>query len=173
MIKHTDGNIMPLLDMILDSGIDCLDPIDPIAGMDIAKMKRDYGHRVALKGNVDCAHTLTFGSEADTVRETKEVIRKAAGGGGLILSSSNSIHSAVKPGNYLAMWNAIRMYGKYPHLAGHLGRRRHGKYVCLRTQSRPGLPVVQRLPCRLEPPTCKPSALQAQVEISDYTSEAP
>lgn len=114
VIKHTDGNIMALLDMILDSGIDCLDPIDPVAGMDIERMKRDYGGRVALKGNVDCAHTLTFGNEEDTVRETKEVIRKAAGGGGLILSSSNSIHSSVKPGNYLAMWNAIRMYGKYP-----------------------------------------------------------
>ena len=40
--------------------------------------------------------------------------RKAAHGGGLILSSGNSIHSSVKPGNYLAMWNAIRMYGRYP-----------------------------------------------------------
>jgi len=114
VIKHTDGNIMPLLDMILDAGIDCLDPIDPIAKLDIEALKRQYGHRVALKGNVDCAHTLTFGSEEDVVRETVGVIRKAADGGGLIVSSSNSIHSAVKPGNYLAMWNAIRMYGTYP-----------------------------------------------------------
>jgi uroporphyrinogen decarboxylase len=114
VIKHTDGNILPLLDTILDAGIDCLDPIDPVAGMDIGQMKRDIGDRVALKGNVDCAHTLTFGSVEDTVRETRDVIRRAAGGGGLIVSSSNSIHSSVKPGNYLAMWNAIRMYGKYP-----------------------------------------------------------
>ncbi len=114
IIKHTDGNIRPLLDMILDSGIDCLDPIDPIAGMDIAEMKARYSDRIALKGNVDCAHTLTFGSEREVVEETRAVIRKAGAGGGLILSSSNSIHSAVKPGNYLAMWNAIRMYGKYP-----------------------------------------------------------
>jgi uroporphyrinogen decarboxylase len=114
VIKHTDGNIRPLVEMILDSGIDCLDPIDPIAGMDIGEMKALYGHRIALKGNVDCAHTLTFGSEREIVHETREVIRKAARGGGLILSSSNSIHSAVKPGSYLAMWNAIRMYGKYP-----------------------------------------------------------
>jgi uroporphyrinogen decarboxylase len=114
VIKHTDGAIIPLLDMIIESGIDCLDPIDPIAGLEIGQIKRDCGHRVALKGNVDCAHTLTFGSVEDTVRETKEVIRKAAAGGGLILSSSNSIHSSVKPGNYLAMWNAIRMYGRYP-----------------------------------------------------------
>ncbi len=114
VIKHTDGNIKPLLDMIVDSGIDCLDPIDPIAGMEIDALKQQYGDRIALKGNVDCAHTLTFGSVEDTVRETKDVIQKAAAGGGLILSSSNSIHSSVKPGNYLAMWNAIRMYGTYP-----------------------------------------------------------
>jgi len=121
VIKHTDGNIRPLLDMILDSGIDCLDPIDPIAGMDIAEMKSRYGDRVALKGNVDCAHTLTFGSVREVVEETREVIRKAGEGGGLILSSSNSIHSAVKPGNYLAMWNAIRMYGQYPLQLGPWG----------------------------------------------------
>ena len=114
VIKHTDGAIMPLLDMILDADIDCLDPIDPIAGMDIEQIKRDHGDRIALKGNVDCAHTLTFGTEKEVVEETKEVIRKAATGGRLIVSSSNSIHSAVKPGNYLAMWNAIRTYGTYP-----------------------------------------------------------
>jgi uroporphyrinogen decarboxylase len=114
VIKHTDGNIRPLLDMILETGIECLDPIDPVAGMDIGEMKSRYGDRIALKGNVDCAHTLTFGTERQIVEETQAVIRKAASGGGLILSSSNSIHSAVKPGNYLAMWNAIRMYGTYP-----------------------------------------------------------
>ena len=32
VIKHTDGNLWPIIDMIVDSGIDCLDPIDPQAG---------------------------------------------------------------------------------------------------------------------------------------------
>jgi uroporphyrinogen decarboxylase len=114
IIKHTDGDIRPILGMILDAGIDCLDPIDPVAGLDIGEMKRKCGDRVALKGNVDCAHTLTFGTERQVVDETKDVLRRATEGGGLILSSSNSIHSAVKPGNYLAMWNALRMYGGYP-----------------------------------------------------------
>jgi len=114
VIKHSDGNIIPLLDMILDSGIDCLDPIDPLAGLDIGEIKQKYGDRVAVKGNVDCAHTLTFGSVEDVVGETLEVIRKAGPGGGLIASSSNSIHSAVKPANYLAMINTIRAYGRYP-----------------------------------------------------------
>ncbi len=114
LIKHTDGNITPLLDLIIDSGIDALDPIDPIAGLNIGEIKRHYGHRIALKGNVDCAHTLTNGTEKQVVEETLGVIHQAAAGGGLILSSSNSIHSGVKPGNYLAMWNAIRTYGVYP-----------------------------------------------------------
>ena len=71
IIKHTDGAIMPLIDMIVDSGIDCLDPIDPTAGMDIAEIKKKYGQRIALKGNVDCAQTLTFGSVEQTIAESK------------------------------------------------------------------------------------------------------
>jgi uroporphyrinogen decarboxylase len=113
-IKHTDGNIAPILDMILDIGMDCLDPIDPMGGLEIGQMKKDYGDKFAMKGNVDCANTLTFGSIEDVVNETKGIIRKAAEGGGLILSSSNSIHSKVKPCNYLAMLNTIKVYGTYP-----------------------------------------------------------
>lgn len=114
VIKHTDGNIMPILDMILDCDIDCLDPIDPLGNMDMAQMKQDYGDRFAFKGNVNCATTLVDGSTEQVVRETLEVIKAAGEGGGLILSSSNSIHSSVNPANYLAMLNTIRAYGEYP-----------------------------------------------------------
>jgi uroporphyrinogen decarboxylase len=44
----------------------------------------------------------------------KETIAKASPGGGHILASSNSIHPAVKPENYLAMVEAARKYGNYP-----------------------------------------------------------
>jgi len=114
VIKHTDGNIMPLLDMILEAGIDCLDPIDPLGGMDMADMKQKHGRRIALKGNVNCATTLVNGTIAEVVQETLSVIKAAATGGGLILSSSNSIHSSVDPANYLAMLSAIKAYGQYP-----------------------------------------------------------
>jgi uroporphyrinogen decarboxylase len=114
VIKHTDGNIRPLLEMIVDSGIDCLDPIDPVAGMNLTEIKQQYGGRIALKGNVDCAQTLTFKSVAETVAETKACLRIAAPGGGYILSSSNSIHSAVKPENYVAMLDTLQQYGTYP-----------------------------------------------------------
>jgi uroporphyrinogen decarboxylase len=114
IIKHTDGDVMPLLDMILDAGIDCLDPIDPLGNMDMAAMKRDYGDQIALKGNVNCATTLVSGTVEEVVDETLGVIKAAADGGGLILSSSNSIHSSINPANYMAMINTIRAYGQYP-----------------------------------------------------------
>jgi hypothetical protein len=80
----------------------------------MALMKRSYGHLVALKGNVNCATTLVGGSAGEVVRETLGVIRAAAEGGGLIVSSSNSIHASVAPLNYLAMLSTIRAYGRYP-----------------------------------------------------------
>ncbi len=113
-IKHTDGNIMPICELILDTGIDGLHPIDPMAGMDIGEAKRSFGHRVCLCGNVSCAFSLVSGTEEEVREETREVIRKAGKGGGLICMSSNSIHSGVKPQNYLAMLKAIRDYGTYP-----------------------------------------------------------
>jgi uroporphyrinogen decarboxylase len=114
VIKHTDGNLWPIIDMIVDSGIDCLDPIDPQAGMDLAEVKAKYGDRVALKGNVDCAQTMSFGTPDQVAAETIEALRKGAPGGGYILSSSNSIHSAVTPENYLAMLGTLERYGRYP-----------------------------------------------------------
>jgi uroporphyrinogen decarboxylase len=112
--KHTDGNIMAVLPSLVDAGIDGIDPIDPIAGMDLAAIKRDWGSRIAIKGNVDCAELLTNGVEADVVEAVKDCIRSAGPGGGYACSSSNSIHSGVKPELYAAMVNAIREYGSYP-----------------------------------------------------------
>jgi uroporphyrinogen decarboxylase len=113
VIKHTDGNINPILEMIVDSGFDCLDPIDPIAGMDLQKVKTDYGNRISIKGNVDCSTTLSFKTEKETIEETKKCLKIAMPGGGYILSSSNSIHSAVKPQNYLAMLDTLKKFGNY------------------------------------------------------------
>jgi uroporphyrinogen decarboxylase len=114
VIKHTDGNLWPIIDMIVDSGIDCLDPIDPIAGMDLGEVKARYGRRIALKGNVDCAHLMTLGTPEQVAAATKEALRKGAPGGGYILSSSNSIHSTVKPENYMALMRTLKEYGGYP-----------------------------------------------------------
>ncbi|MDR1352182.1 MAG: hypothetical protein LBK05_02775 [Treponema sp.] len=113
VIKHTDGNVLSLIDMVLDAPVDCYDPMEPAAGMELSYFKEKYGSRVCLKGNVDCAQTLTFGSVEDTVKETKECLRIGMPGYGYILSSSNSIHSSVKPGNYKAMLDTLFEFGVY------------------------------------------------------------
>jgi uroporphyrinogen decarboxylase len=109
-IKHCDGNILPLLDDWIEAGIDCLDPIDPGAGLSMAHMKATYGTRIALKGNIDCVDTLCTGT-LDEVRD--EVHRCITDGGpdGLIVSSSNTIHRGVKPENYRVMLEALRTFG--------------------------------------------------------------
>jgi len=113
-LKHTDGNLWPILDDIVDTGIDCLDPLEPIADMDMARVKAAYGGRIALAGNVDCGQLLPFGTRAEVVEAVKETIAKGAVNGGFILASSNSIHPAVKPENYRAMVEAGRQFGAYP-----------------------------------------------------------
>jgi uroporphyrinogen decarboxylase len=113
-IKHTDGNIWPIYDIIIDAGADGIHPIDPMAGMDMGEAKAVFGDKVCLLGNISCAFSLVSGTVEEVRQETKEVIRKAGKGGGLICMSSNSIHSGVKPENYVAMVKAIRGYGKYP-----------------------------------------------------------
>jgi uroporphyrinogen decarboxylase len=113
-IKHTDGNIWSILDMMVEAGIDGIDPIEPLAGMDIGEVKARYGDRIAVIGNVDCSIVLTQGTREEVEEAVKETIAKASLGGGHILASSNSIHPAVKPENYVAMVEAARKYGNYP-----------------------------------------------------------
>ena len=114
IIKHTDGNIWPLLDMMIDTGIDAINPIEPVAGMDISEVKQKYGDRICLVGNIDCGELLSNGSTEEVEAAVKECILKASFNGGYIISSSNSIHSSVKPENYLAMLRATKKFGKYP-----------------------------------------------------------
>ncbi|MBN1857573.1 MAG: hypothetical protein JW846_11570 [Dehalococcoidia bacterium] len=113
-MKHSDGNIWPLFDTIVEAGADAVHPIDPMGGMDMAEAKAKYGKKVCLMGNVSCAFSLVTGTPDEVRAETKEVIRKGGKGGGLICMSSNSIHSGVKPQNYQVMLETIREWGKYP-----------------------------------------------------------
>ena len=128
-IKHTDGNIWPILDDIVGAGIDALDPIEPLAGMDIGEVKARYGDRIAVCGNVDCGELLCHGTPLDVVEAVKETIAKASVGGGHILASSNSIHPAVEPRNYRAMLDAARRFGRYPLAPGLVAEYRTHNYI--------------------------------------------
>jgi hypothetical protein len=113
-VKHTDGNVNSLLDGMIEAGVDGFQAIEPGAGMDIAQLKRDYGERLTLIGNVDCSTMLVDGPLEAVRAETARVIRAAAPGGGFLLSTSNSVHPGVKPEYYLAMLGTAREAGHYP-----------------------------------------------------------
>ncbi|MDP7740200.1 MAG: uroporphyrinogen decarboxylase family protein [Lentisphaeria bacterium] len=113
-IKHSDGNLWPILDMIIEAGPHAINPIEPVAGMDIAEVKRKHGHQVCLVGNIDCGELLSHGTTEEVEQAVRCCIRDAGQGGGFILSSSNSIHSSVKPENFATMVLAGQKYGKYP-----------------------------------------------------------
>lgn len=114
VIKHSDGNLWPILDAIVETGIDALNPLEPVAGMDIGEVKRRYGHRICLIGNIDCAHLLSEAECGEVEAAVRECLRHAGPGGGFIIASSNAIHSSVKPENYRTMIEAARKYGQYP-----------------------------------------------------------
>jgi len=113
-IKHSDGYLWPILDLLVDSGLDMLDPIDPLAGMDIALVKKRYGNQIGIKGNVDCAGVLQYGTPEDVAAATRACIHIASPGGGHVLSSSNSIHSGIPAHNFIAMVEAVHRFGQYP-----------------------------------------------------------
>lgn len=113
-IKHCDGHLWPILDEMVDAGIDCINPLEPVANMDISEVKQRYGNRICMMGNIDCGELLCHGTQAEIEQAVAECIAKAGAGGGLIVSSSNSIHSGVKPENYAAMIGAVYKHGKYP-----------------------------------------------------------
>jgi uroporphyrinogen decarboxylase len=112
LIKHTDGNINPILDDMAGI-VDGLHSLDPSAGVDIGEIKAKHGHRLVLIGNVS-VDNLAKKSKAEVIEEVKDVIRKASPGGGHILSSSNTWAAGAKLDNCFAMVKAGRKYGVYP-----------------------------------------------------------
>lgn len=113
-IYHSDGNIMPILDDLLTLGMNGLANLEPSA-MNIFEIKKKYGKRVCLMGNIDLHYTLTLGTPEEVEREVKEKIERVGEGGGYILASANGLTHYCKPENVLAMHKALLKYGFYTH----------------------------------------------------------
>jgi uroporphyrinogen decarboxylase len=109
---HSDGNITEALDILIDLGVAATHPNEKGA-MDIRAVKRRYGDKICLIGNVDL-NLLGMGTPEETEREVRELIRDLGPGGGYMISSGNSLASYLKPECVLAMAEAIRKYSRYP-----------------------------------------------------------
>lgn len=112
VIKHTDGNIMPILDQLLQTGPHALHSLDPQGGVDIAEVKRRCGHQVCLIGNVNCA-MLDTGTDEEVVESVRYALRNGMPGGGYIFSTSNCIYTGMPLKRYEFMLDIWRREGIY------------------------------------------------------------
>jgi Uroporphyrinogen decarboxylase (URO-D) len=113
VIKHTDGNIMPILDQLVEANPHALHSLDPQAGVDIAEVKRLYGDRLCLIGNVNCG-LLDSGSERDVIAATRYALQHGMPGGGYIFSTSNCVYTGMPLAKYELMLDVWRKEGNYP-----------------------------------------------------------
>jgi len=111
-VKHTDGNIMPILDQLVEAGPDALHSLDPMAGVDIGTVRDMVGDAVCLIGNVNCAY-LQQGPPEKIVASARYCLeRGGVSTGAYIYSTSNCIFTGVPLENYQLMLRVREEYGE-------------------------------------------------------------
>ena len=116
VIKHTDGNIMPILDDLVSARPHALHSLDPQAGVDIAVVKRLVGDKVCLIGNVNCG-LLNSGTDEEVIESARYALKHGMPGGGYIFSTSNCVYTGMPLNRYELMLDVWRKEGNYRRAA--------------------------------------------------------
>ncbi|HBG25630.1 MAG: hypothetical protein A2Y10_01255 [Planctomycetes bacterium GWF2_41_51] len=111
-IKHTDGNIMPILDSLVECNPHALHSLDPQGGVDIAEVKKLVGNKVCLIGNVNCG-LLDTGTDDEVIESARYALKHGMQGGGYIFSTSNCIYTGMKLQRYELIHNIWKNEGSY------------------------------------------------------------
>jgi len=106
---HTDGNLMGIMDRIISSGVDAIQCVDPLGGMDIVALHRELCGQLSLIGNIDCG-LLQFGPADKIAAETRRVV-EGCKGGGFALSCCNAVFPEIPAEHYQAMVDAKARFG--------------------------------------------------------------
>ena len=101
-VYHTDGDVTTLLEPIMALGSHALQSIDPMAGMDIKRVKQQTQGRLALLGNVQC-NLLQEGPEEAIRQSARYCLTHASPGSGYVFMASNSIFAGMPLANYHVM----------------------------------------------------------------------
>jgi len=104
ILFHSDGNLNPILGDLVEAGIDGLNPIEVLAGMNVGEIHRRHPH-LFMAGGVDVSQLLPFGSPAEVRDAVKEAIDGA--GGRIMIGSSTELNNDVPLANYLALRDAV------------------------------------------------------------------
>jgi uroporphyrinogen decarboxylase len=113
IVLHTDGQVTPLLDFVVDCGFDGLQSLEPTAGVDLAFVKKKIGDKICIMGNIDVAHILVDATKEEVYDAVKYAIKTGGPGGGFVVSAAN-MHPGVNVPNLRWMAEATKEYGEYP-----------------------------------------------------------
>ena len=111
-IKHTDGNVMPILDLMVDCKPDAIHSLDPQGGVDLVEAKRLYGDKVTLIGNVNCG-LLQTGSIDEVYADVRRSLKEGMPGYGYIFSTSNCAYTGLNLERYELMHKIWKEEGIY------------------------------------------------------------
>ena len=112
VIKHTDGNIMPILDRLVEAQPHALHSLDPQGGVDIAEVKRLIGDQVCLIGNVNCG-LLDSGTQEQCIESARTALHSGMPGGGYIFSTSNCVYTGMRLSRYKLILDVWKREGNY------------------------------------------------------------
>ena len=112
-IKHTDGNIMPIVKQMADCKPDAIHSLDPQGGVSIPEVRKIIGDDICLIGNVNCGLLQTGSDEEcreDIMRSLKEGMET---GRGYVFSTSNCAYTGMPLERYEMMIDLWRRFGSY------------------------------------------------------------
>jgi uroporphyrinogen decarboxylase len=112
VLHHSDGNILPVLDMWIDAGVDAINPVEYRIGMDAVKLREQYGNRLVLTGGMDNCEILPRGDRGE-IREHVLYLLQAGRGGGFVFGT-HSFGPDISVGTAEYVLELLAEYGNYP-----------------------------------------------------------
>lgn len=112
VIYHGCGCMRAILPDLIEIGVDAVNPLEAKAGMDVAELRREFGHAIAFCGGAD-VRVWERGHPEEIRRDVMRCLR-AAEGGGYIFQSDHSVSSAVGGRTYDMIVRLVRELGVYP-----------------------------------------------------------
>ncbi|MBI2842622.1 MAG: hypothetical protein HYX78_04405 [Armatimonadetes bacterium] len=107
IVFHSCGNVMQIVEDLIEVGVDVLDPIQPMA-MNFERLAREYGGRVSFSGGIDLQNLMVFGKPQevkDEVRRLTEMLGRPFGNG-FIIGPANAMTPDIPLDNLMAMFEA-------------------------------------------------------------------
>jgi len=99
VILHSDGNIAPVLDMLIEAGIDGINPVEPRAGLHIPTLKEKYGEKLSFIGGMCNSQVLPDGTKSEIENSAREIIEAGRDGG--VVIGAHSIGPDIPVRNYV------------------------------------------------------------------------